>query len=124
MPAYYFKERFAILIENGTKTYTIRKKRKRPTAPGDLLYLYIRMMSKKCHLLKKTECTKVQPIKISEKRVCTFNPAILKETILSDMAITALAKSEGFESVDDFFDFFRKKYSLPCYDFEIIHWRP
>jgi len=64
MPAYNFKERFAADVESGKKRQTIRRKRKRPTKPGDVLYLYVGMRTKRCRKLREAPCESVVSILI------------------------------------------------------------
>lgn len=46
MPAYNFKRRFHKMVESGEKTQTIRKVRKYPTKPGQVIYLNVGMRTK------------------------------------------------------------------------------
>ncbi len=48
MPAYSFKERFVPFILDGTKTQTVRSRRRHPAKPGDTLYLYSGLRTKYC----------------------------------------------------------------------------
>jgi len=66
MPAYNFKSQFAQPIESGRKRQTIRPRRKRPTRPGDKLYLYMGMRTKACRKLAEVICTRVTPVDIPQ----------------------------------------------------------
>jgi len=117
MPAYNFQPGFASLIEKGEKRQTIRKKRKRPTRPGDKLYLYTGMRTKKCRLLGRTVCADVQDIIITETGI------EMDGKRLSAAECHALAKADGFDDVVTFQAFFRAHYGLP-FTGVVIRWFP
>jgi hypothetical protein len=65
MPAYSFKERFVPMVKDGSKSHTIRARRKKGFAkPGDTLYLYYGMRTKFCTKLREEICTDVKTIVI------------------------------------------------------------
>ena len=114
MPAYNFQSRFVPMILDGSKPHTIRRRRKRPTKVGDMLCLYTGMRTKQCKLIVVTECVKVEPITI-----CPFKNHLASPI---NVPIDEFVHNDGFESVDAFFEFFRR-YKAECLnDFEIIHW--
>lgn len=106
MPALNFKKQFAPKILSGAKRHTIRETRKVPIKMGDTLYLYTGQRTKNAQLLMMTECVEVQNIKLFylgnpvERRVQIGN------FILSREAKEALAKADGFESFNAFWNFF------------------
>jgi hypothetical protein len=115
MPAYNFQKKFVPKILAGTKPHTIRKRRKYPTKVGDILWLYAGMRTKECKLIAGAPCVRVEPITIwpFERRIAAN----------IDFSLSQLAFADGFESIDDFFNFFARTYReevLP--DFEIIFW--
>ena len=58
MPAYSFKKQFAAAVKDGSKTQTIRKKRKkRPTVVGDKIILYTGTGEGTCRWTKCAYCT-------------------------------------------------------------------
>ena len=116
MPAYNFKHHFAILVELGQKRQTIRKSRKRPTIPGDTLFLKEGMRTKQCrNLLPPQVCKSVTPILI-------FPPNITVNGIPPTMSeILDLAWADGFETIEHFINFFKDQYGLP-FEGEIIKW--
>lgn len=116
MPAYNFKARFADDVENGRKRQTIRKNRKRQTKPRETLYLYTGMRSKKCRKLLEVTCKSVEPIKIySDLRIRVGK----KQLTIVD--VEALALSDGFKNVSEFYNFFENQYGLP-FNGELIKW--
>ena len=118
MPAYNFQERFAPDIESGKKRQTIRPERKRPTKPGDTLYLYTGMRTKRCRKLREATCLSVQPIKIEDTFFIRLNGKVLGVPEMSD-----LARADGFASLSEFYDFCEEHYGIP-YDveLELIRW--
>lgn len=117
MPAYSFQERFADDILSGQKRHTIRRRRKRATRPGDRLYLYIGMRTKRCRLIGEAKCSGVESINIYPGRL-----VIRDGRRMSKPDIDTLAKCDGFENTDEFFSFFEERYGLPTFDMELIHW--
>lgn len=119
MPQYNFKEEFAPAVERGEKRQTIRQKRKRPTVPGDTLYLFTGLRTKHTRRLLVPEpiCTAVKPVDIYPTYV------ILDGQRLSYEEATAFAKADGFPSLEKFLAFFDKAYGLPVVDtHETIYW--
>ena len=115
MPAYNFKQQFAEAVEEGTKRQTIRPKRKRPTKPGDRLYLYTGMRTKQCRKLGEATCTEVLDIEIQTSRVTVAGEA------LSWAQMKLLASLDGFSDQEAFFQFFEDAYGLP-FQGELIRW--
>ena len=65
MPAYSFQERFVPMVCDGSKTQTIRRRRKKGFAKkGDRIYFYFGMRTKWCRKLGEGICVKVQTIMI------------------------------------------------------------
>jgi hypothetical protein len=117
MPAYNFLSQFAESVEDGRKRQTMRPKRKRPTVPGDTLYLYTGMRTKQCRKLREVDCLDVQPVEIE--------PTFIKlgKDILGTGGMWALARADGFETLRDFYDFFEERYGIPHkVELELIRW--
>jgi len=116
MPAYNFQQRFARAVEIGAKRQTIRRKRKRPTRPGDRLYLYTGMRTKACRLLCKATCRQIEDVVIFSDKI-----------LFNDMVITwqkwleAFAWNDGFHNFEDMTAWFRKTHGLP-FSGEVIYW--
>ena len=124
MPAYNFMKQFAPLIENGVKTTTIRKRRKRPTRPGDTLYLYTGMRTKDCRKLLETECVAVLPITIN-RTPQDDEMIVLDGAPMVGWEIDALVHDDVGDllSISEFVDFFDDHYGLP-FDGVWITWNP
>lgn len=116
MPALNFKARFADAVERGTKRQTIRAKRKHPIKVGDRLYHYTGMRTKACRKLAEQDCTHVRGIEIKHP-----DGVIVDGIRLSRSGATALARRDGFETVEDFIEFFRAEHGLP-FRGDLIEW--
>ena len=115
MPAYNFQDRFIPKILSGTKSHTIRKRRKYPTKVGDILWLYTGMRTKGCRLIAGALCVRVEPIVIwpFEHRVAAN----------IEFSINQLAYGDGFDNRAEFFEFFKRTYHEDVLnDFEILFW--
>ena len=113
MPALNFKKEFADLVESGQKTQTIRQVRKRPIKPGDMLYLYTGMRTKSCQKLGEARCLSIAPIVIFPDGWVNVDRV--------EFPASMIAYKDGFNSVEDFINFFLKQYGLPfCGD--LIKW--
>lgn len=115
MPALNFQRRFAEMVADGTKRQTIRAMRKYPIRHGDSLYLYTGMRTKACRLLKTVSAREVYEISLSEAGVRLYGQA------LHAASIQKLAIDDGFQSVDEFRDFFRRTHGFP-FRGQLIKW--
>lgn len=109
MVAYSFMRRFADLVESDTKPHTIRDNNRngRHAKDGDDLQLYTGMRTKSCRKLRDAKCVGVYEIDIQYPHVrILISVGWLK---LSRGEINQLAIGDGFDSVDDFFDYFKEK---------------
>ena len=124
MPAYSFSSQFADLVESGEKRQTIRRRRKRQTKVGDMLYLYAGMRTKSCRKLGEAVCTAVTPIRIVEGAVIFWLwPGEERHTltVFGKGALQALAERDGFKTASEFFTWFDEQYGLP-FTGELIQW--
>jgi hypothetical protein len=98
MPAYSFNERFVPFVKDGSKTHTIRGRRKRQSIKkGDTCYLYSGMRTKHCTKIREEECTDVRTILIG---YLLGKPTIgIFGTRLSDQDFEAL--QAGLLNLDD-----------------------
>jgi hypothetical protein len=120
MPAYNFQKQFVPMILDRSKHHTVRPQRKRPTKPGDRLMLYTGMRTKECELIAISQCTSVVPIAFYPE---PFIRVVLDGRALSDKEITMFAERDGFQNVNDFFEFFeRYPARVRENDLEAIHW--
>ena len=124
MPAYNFQPRFAAKVESGEKCQTIRRRRKRPTRPGETLYLYTDQRTKNARKLRpdNPKCTAVLPLEIH------FGGVVVDGYNLSCSEIADFARADGFANVADFYNFWRDVHGLttdaPLKGFELIQWEP
>ena len=120
MPAYSFQAQFVKLIQDGSKHHTIRRRRKYPTKPGDVLKLYTGMRTKKCSLISVAQCASVVPVKIYPE----MGRVVLDGRMLSLNDTLRFAVHDGFANHMDFFAFF-KRYSREVLEneLEVIYWR-
>ena len=112
MPAYDFQKQFAALVASGQKRQTIRATGKRRHAqPGDALQLYTGMRTKACRKLVSPDpvCREVLPITMRE---CNGIVLIHIDGKLVDDA-EVLAVADGFRTLGEFLQFFRKTHGLP-----------
>lgn len=106
MVAINFKSHFVDAISEGKKRQTIREMRKRPFKIGDKLQLYTQQRTKNSRLLLETEAVDVQRIKMTVV-CCPIDRQIqIGNFILSLEAKEKLAQQDGFNSLDEFWDFF------------------
>lgn len=130
MPAINFKKQFADAIREGSKGQTIRKRRKYPIKVGDSLTLYTGMRTKKCELLQMTTCTRIRKVLIEEvmDHLTDASDALgyrvfVDGKLLNRKQGTALASVDGFKSLDEFIEFFKRQYGFPL-TAELIEWAP
>ena len=112
MVAFNFKKEFAGLVENGLKNCTIRQKAR--CKVGDKLQLYTGQRTSDCRKLKDVICTGVYKITIKSTRIMHESgfPYLIED----------LAKLDGFQNADSFFNFFKEQYGLP-FDGYLITWK-
>lgn len=120
MPAYNFQKQFVPMIRDGLKKQTIRRRRKNRTEAGDLLRLYTGQRTKNCELIHEGVCTAVKPIQIMP----VVEIVKLDGRVLDSAQVFRLAKADGFETPEAFFEFF-KQYppDVLYFGLEVIYWR-
>jgi hypothetical protein len=71
MPAYNFQGQFVPYIEDQSKPHTVRADRKdgKVPKPGEILYLYMGMRTKKCRKIGEAICKAVRKITITEEDI-------------------------------------------------------
>lgn len=125
MPALSFNV-FKDKILDGRKSSTIRKPRKRPFKTFENLYLYWKQRSRECEKLGEAVCLKVERILIISTLGCEYDLVLTKGWkgrwhVTHDDDIKIIARRDGFDSVEAFFEFFRSNYLLPQ-EFDLIEW--
>jgi hypothetical protein len=115
MGLYNFQPRFVPFIKSGNKTHTIRAMRKHPDEPGNQMYLYTGLRTKKAKLLIEATCVKTEIIEITETQAVKIDGYVL-----DDYEKDLLAKRDGFENFVEMMKFWDGR--LPFLG-QIIHWR-
>jgi hypothetical protein len=77
MGLYGFQEQFVPYVLDGSKTHTIRAKRKHQDKPGDTMHLYTGLRHKGAKLLMRVPCVAVQEVSISLEPDGTSNAWML-----------------------------------------------
>ena len=124
MPAYNFKARFTKKVESGQKTQTIRKVRKYPTKVNTVIYLNAGMRTKHFRRLGFGMITSVRPFLLPDGEVFRIGDDYDHDWFIAeeDDSGLMLAKADGFETWDEFVEYFRLEHGLP-FEGEIIKWR-
>ena len=118
MPAYNFQPQFVPMILDRSKPHTIRRRRKKPTKVGDMLWLYVGQRTKKSLLIASAPCIDIEPILIYPTDMKIATP----KGEMSVDAINRLSRRDGFEDTYAFFEFFKRYKQEILVDFEIIWW--
>lgn len=117
-----FQDRFASLVASGSKRHTIRLPRKRPIRVGHTLSL--RQWSGKAYRSKQIELLETKCIAIDQ--VVMTNSGLYIGGIEQDQeAWDAMAKTDGFESIEDMVQWFVKEHRMDQQPFvgELIRWK-
>lgn len=126
-----FKRRFAPMVEDGSKTHTIRGKRKIAPKVGEICHCYVDPRQKTMRLLGRWECVRVENISIVTKS--EHPPEYLDEVevriegeLLSVDERNSLAWRDGFRgcgmpgAFGEMMKFWEGR--LP-FEGHVIHWR-
>ena len=105
MSALNFKKQFVSKILSGEKRQTIRS-RKRPIKEGERLYLYTGQRTKHCQKIAESICSRTQNIIISNYQLDSYSRVFLDCEQLCTAHVKELAIRDGFENVEEFFEFF------------------
>lgn len=135
MALYGYKEMFVPMIWDGTKGHTIRGDRKdgRLPKPGEKIYMYVGLRTKKCYKIGEAICKGVCKIQITEKLIKIFDPLGINYVTLVGQTADRLAWSDGFrpEGFTTFHNsgafnlmisFWKKNNELP-FTGRIIYWK-
>jgi hypothetical protein len=151
MPAYSFQERFVPCVQKGSKTQTIRTRRKKGFAKkGDRIYLYFGMRTKWCKKLGEGQCSDVKTIMITRDGVVQLYNERLSDTeidgvinrlvfhaqpdqVLNQAEANAFAWADGFRpdgstaekpggAYDLMIRWWKQTHSLPFIG-DVIYWK-
>jgi hypothetical protein len=118
MPAYNFKPEFVDDILTGRKTSTIRALGKRPPPkPGETLYLFTGMRTKKCRKLLTVPCLQVSHIVIKRGGMLIDG----KPTDFEQRRL--ISRADGFAHFHDLANWFGHEHGLP-FSGHLIVWKP
>lgn len=151
MGLYNFQQRFVPLVESGAKTHTIREIRKYPSKPGEQLYLYEGLRTKRARRILVATCTAVEDLQVYRRAAddalaharriahrktlpSTITPSKRSNSIvefsiaingcaLSDDEIEAFARLDGFADFDELISFWRAQKRRFPWRGHLIHWR-
>lgn len=117
MPALNFHSRFAPLVESGQKRQTIRAFRKdgRDPKPGDTLYLFTGMQTKRCRKIGVAVVESVEFVDIDERSLVVGNRD------LHATEADELARDDGFQNWTDMEEWVKRTYGLP-FEGLLIRW--
>lgn len=119
-----FKKQFENPILYGTKIHTIREDKTRRWRKDKSIHFSTDVRTKNYNCFYKAKCTGVERIFMTY----AFNNIIevtINDRYLTWNEIEKLAKNDGFESYEDFFNWFYpviKKNKDECFSGRIIHW--
>lgn len=125
MVAYSFKARFAEPILSNQKLQTIRPVGKRRHAgAGSLLQLYTGMRTKQCKLVATRRCASVHQILLLIMPNAEIE-ARIDGRMLGELELAALARADGFGSIEDMWLFWRENHKgVNKFDGLLIKWEP
>jgi hypothetical protein len=123
MPAYNFQKRFVVPIRRGTKTNTIRRIGKRRHAQiGERIQLYTGMRTRHCKkIVADRICSRVSDIEITIGD-SNFQSIDIDGVFLPRARWLAFAKRDGFESVGDFHELFKRMHGVGTFRGVLIQW--
>lgn len=125
-----FKKRFIVPIQNGSKVFTIRKKRKVSPKIGETLYMYSGLRTANCSKIsEKEKLIRIQHVRIYIER--NHPDTLIKIHVdgrpLSWSEIYEFVKYDGFHNIEDFADYwigspFKGKLQRAGGSMEMYHW--
>ena len=115
----FSREDFVEAVANGSKHFTIRQVRKKPIKKGETLQLYTGLRTKKARKLREAICKNVGDIKIENKRKEFL--FWLNNKQLSLAQVEDISNKIGFDSVQEWLTYFKKKYKFP-FKGQLIEW--
>lgn len=121
MVAVNFRTQFALMVANGDKCQTIRRRSKKTPRPGQMLQLYTGQRTKLCRLLKEAPCLSVRTVVMDDLN--NINELVLtldgERSLFTESRQIALL--DGFDSLASMRDFFKDLYGLP-FEGVLIRW--
>lgn len=128
-----FNRRFAPMVEDGSKTHTIRGERKIHPKVGEMCHCYVDPRQKTMRLLGRWPCVKVERIRIYASASASYGFAVFVDGVGLDLdEKNGLAWRDGFRSSgrDKAFDemttywiTLHRNHGTIDFDGHIIHWK-
>jgi hypothetical protein len=119
---YNFKERFAGPILDGSKTHTIRPKRKNADRPGKTCHLFTGLRTRNAALLLRAPCIRVQEILITQDRCVVLDGAELDEDEKNSFAFRDGFRAFGVDrAFEEMMRFWESIHRLP-FEGHVVHW--
>lgn len=118
-----FKKQFAVFVEQGSKTHTIRAKRKRPPHVGEVAHCYTGLRQKGARCLGRFEVVKIDTIWIDVAEGLQIQ---IGGAGLSIDEMLEFARRDGFRStlpINEMRDFWIQNHGTDLFVGDIIHWK-
>lgn len=93
-----FKRRFAPFVEDGSKTHTVRAKRKLRPKVGETCHCYVDARQKTMRLLRRAKCVRVDDILIAGDGTPEATALYINGVRLDDDERNAFAWRDGFRA--------------------------
>ncbi len=124
MVAYSFRKQFAPHIQDGTKTGTIRKDRKRHAKAGEPIQLYQGMRTKYCRkIIPDPICLGVYPVRL-EFNLKRMTAITIGEArwMLHRHGFDLFAQKDGFKDMEEMHAFWVKENGIETFNGCWIRW--
>lgn len=117
---------FTVFIDkilSGDKRQTIRRASSKwaNVKAGDKLTLYTGLRTKQCRKLGEAVVESITPIKLDFGYITIHKPKW--DFTLDSCLVRDFVKADGFDSVEDFWDFFKEHYGWEAVEMVVIKWR-
>ena len=115
----FSREDFTDAVADGSKHFTVRQLRKKLIKKGEPLQLYTGLRTKQAKKLRDAICKNVWEIKIENKKSEFL--FWLDNKQLSSKKVKDISNKIGFESVENWIEYFKEKYKFP-FKGQLIEW--
>lgn len=117
---------FSVFIDkilSGKKRQTIRRASPKwaNVKAGDKLTLYTGLRTKQCRKLGEAVVESITQIKLDSGYITIHKPKW--DFTLDSWQVQDFVKADGFDSVEDFWDFFKEHYGWEAVEMVVIKWR-
>jgi hypothetical protein len=115
----FSRQDFIDAVADGSKHFTIRPLRKNPIKKEEALQLYTGLRTKEARKLRDAVCKNVWNIKIENKKDEFL--FWLDNKQLTPKEVRNVSNKIGFESVEEWLEYFKEKYKFP-FKGQLIEW--